>query len=356
MVEEIKHTFEVKYLQVMNEKGEVDQALKPKLTDDELVNIYKLMVLTRKYDEKALKLQRQGRMGVYASAQGQEASQIGTAYAAKKEDWIVPGYREQGVWITRGIPIETLYQAWTGDERVGCAPKEMRTLSASIPVGSQPLHAVGIAYAMQVRKEKQAVLTYFGDGATAEGETMEAMNFAGTWKSPVVFICQNNHYAISTPNHQETGAATFAQKAIAFGFEGIQVDGNDFLAVYKATQDALEKAKRGEGPTLIECVTYRLSDHTTSDDAKKYRDEKEVEEWKGKDPILRLKAYLENAKKWNSKLEETLHKEVEEQIEKAVEIMEKVPNPEPEEMFDYIFEEITPLMKEHRDYITARKK
>ena len=226
----------------------------------------------------------------------------------------------------------------------------------SIPIGSQNLHAVGIAYAIKVRKEKAAVMVYFGDGATSEGETLEAMNFAGAWNCPVVFLCQNNQYAISTRNDKETKAESFAQKAIAFGFEGIQVDGNDILGVYKAASEAMEKARQGKGPTLIECMTYRMSDHTTSDDAKKYRPPEELEAWKKRDPIDRLKKYMESVKVWDAKKEEALQAEIMAQVEAAVEAMEKAEKPRPEEMFDYVFEKPTPLMQEHREYVMELRK
>ena len=355
-MEKTLHRFEVKYFQVMDEQGKVDATLKPKLSDDELVKLYRLMVLTRRYDEKALKLQRQGRMGVFASCQGQEAAQVGSAYALRQEDWLVPSYREHGAWITRGLPIEKLYQAWTGDERCEAPPQGINVFTPSIPIGSQNLHAVGIAYAMKVRKEKAAVMVYFGDGATSEGETLEAMNFAGAWNCPVVFLCQNNQYAISTRNDKETRAESFAQKAIAFGFEGIQVDGNDILAVYKAASEAMEKARQGKGPTLIECMTYRMSDHTTSDDAKKYRPPEELEAWKKRDPIDRLKKYMESVKVWDAKKEEALQAEIMAQVEAAVEAMEKAEKPRPEEMFDYVFEKPTPLMQEHREYVMELRK
>src|SRR3989344_8083214 len=293
--------FHIHYIQILNEHGACDEKLKPKLRPNEIKRLYEGMILSRAYDERALKLQRQGRLGTFASLLGQEAIHAGSALAIKDSDWIVPSFRCEGVFICKGLPIVNILQVYGGDERGYDVAKNFNITPFEITVGTQMLHGCGIAYGMKFKKKKSAVVTYFGDGATSEGDFHEAMNFAGVFKAPCVFICQNNQYAISVPVEEQTASKTLAQKAIAYGFEGIKVDGNDVFAVYKASDYALKKARAGKGPTLIECFTYRMSDHTTADDAKKYRGEKEVEEWKKKDPISRSEKYLKAKKIINDK-------------------------------------------------------
>ena len=347
MVSKVLDKFEVKYLQILDENGKADERLMPKISPDLIKKMYEFMVLTRVFDTKAIKLQRQGRIGTYAPVFGQEA-QVASALAAEKEDFIFPAFRENGVYLVRGMPPEMLYHYWAGDERGSAVPKETGMFSISITVGAHLPHAVGYAMANKILKKKGAVLTYFGDGATSEGDFHEAMNFAGVYKSPIVFICQNNQWAISLPVSQQTSAETIAQKAIAYGFEGIKVDGNDVFAVYKVVQEALKKAKEGKGPTLIECLTYRLADHTTSDDAKKYRKESEVEEWKKKDPILRLKKYMIKKKMFSDKYEKDFLVKVEKQTDLAVQKFESSPSYKPEEIFNYMYKELTPDLKEQQ--------
>src|SRR3989344_7270856 len=307
--------FEVKKLEVLAKGGNVDKKLMPKLNKKDIKKLYEFMILTRVFDKKALSLQRQGRLGTYASMEGQEAAIIGSSFALKKEDWLFPCFRENGALILRGLPMENLFMYWAGDERGMNIPKNVNIFPISIPVGTQILHAVGMAFAAKIKAHKVCSLVYFGDGATSEGDFHEGMNIAGVFKLPVVFICQNNQYAISVKREKQTASETLAQKAIAYGFNGIQVDGNDVFAVYKATKEALDLARKGKGPTLIECYTYRINDHTTSDDSKKYRDEKEVNEWRKKDPIIRLWYYMKNKKLWSKEYE----KKIIEKLTKAVE-------------------------------------
>ncbi|MCI0526749.1 MAG: thiamine pyrophosphate-dependent dehydrogenase E1 component subunit alpha, partial [Nitrospira sp.] len=273
---------------------------------------------------------------------GQEASQVGSAFALEKSDWIFPSFREMGVYLTMGYPIHQLYQYWAGDERGVKAPEDLNIFPMCIPVGTHILHAVGAAMAVKYKGDNLAVVTYFGDGATSEGDFHEGLNMAGVFKLPVVFICQNNQWAISVSREQQTASGTLAQKAYAYGFEGIQVDGNDIFAVYKTTKDALEKIKRGEGPHFIECFTYRMSDHTTADDATRYRSKEEVEMWKSKDPILRLKMFMEKRGFWT----ELYQREVEERskkiLDEAVKVAESLEPPDPRDMFTYTYEKLTP--------------
>jgi pyruvate dehydrogenase E1 component alpha subunit len=340
----------VKYLQVLDESGRVDDKLMPKISKDVVKKIYEMMVLTRAFDEKALKLQRQGRMGTYAPVKGQEAHVAG-AFAMGKEDFVFPAFRENGVYLARGVPPEQIYQYWYGDERGSCVPPASNMFPVSITVGAHPLHAVGYAMAMQKLKKKSVAITYFGDGATSEGDCLEAMNFAGVYGVPCVFVCQNNQWAISLPVSQQTKAETLAQKAIAFGFEGVRVDGNDVFAVYKAVGEAIEKARKGGGPTFIECLTYRMADHTTSDEAKRYRKETEVNKWEKKDPILRLRNYINSKKLGDENYFKKVLGDATKTVDLAVTKYEGVPMYKPEEIFNYMYEELTPDLKEQQEWI-----
>jgi pyruvate dehydrogenase E1 component alpha subunit len=333
--ERIVESFQVKRLDILDEKGNADSALSPSFTDEELKKMYELLVLSRTFDQRALSLQREGRLGTYPSILGQEASQIGTALATEKRDWLFPTFRESGVYIAKDFPLDHIFQYWAGDERGMKIPDTMNVFPLSIPVGTQITHAVGAAMAAKYRKDGAAALVYFGDGGSSRGDFHEGLNMAGVFKLPVLFLCQNNQWAISVPREHQTASKTIAQKAIAYGIEGIQVDGNDIFAVYKATKDALEKARKGGGPTLIECFTYRLSDHTTSDDASRYRPKEEIDLWKSRDPILRLRLFMEKKGLWT----ETYQKDVEARSKAAVDEAQKKAEtaaaPDPRDMFTY---------------------
>ncbi|WP_414836762.1 pyruvate dehydrogenase (acetyl-transferring) E1 component subunit alpha [Candidatus Nanohalococcus occultus] len=311
------------------------------LEKDQLHEIYRQMILARKFDEKAFKLQRRGEVSTYAPHKGQEASQIGAVFAMNDDDWMVPSFRETAAYMARGAPLEKLFQRWMGDAR---GQKELENdLPVAIPVGTQNLHAVGIGMAMSFDEEEKAVVGFTGDGSTSEGDFHEALNFSGVFDAHSVIVVQNNQYAISMPVEKQTNAETIAQKALAYGIEGIQVDGNDVLAVIEAMNEALEKARNGE-PVLLEAVTYRLEDHTTSDDSTRYRDDEEVEEWKEHDPILRLKEYLKENDQWDDSLEEYEEK-AEEKINEAANKAMEVEDPEMEEMFEYVYKEMPDLLK-----------
>ena len=355
MVRKTLAEFKVEYLQVLDETGNVDEKLMPKLSEKQIKEMYELMVLSRAYDAKAFSLQRQGRMGTYASLLGQEAAQIGSALALDDNDWLVPSYRESGALIARKHPMKGMFLFWGGDARGHQVKRPPHNLPISIPVSSQSLHAVGIAMALKKQKKKAVAVGYFGDGATSKGDFHEAANFAGVFNAPVVLICSNNQFAISVSHKQQTAAETYAQKAIAYGFEGIQVDGNDVFAMYKATSDAIKKAKAGNGPTLIEAFTYRMSDHTTSDDAKRYRPAKELEEWKKRDPIDRLQKYMKNKGLWNEKYGKEVQDKAKQQVEKAVEDFEQTPAPEIDDIFKYTFAEMPAGLKEQLDYLKQFK-
>lgn len=308
--------------------------------------LYRWMVTARIFDERALALQRQGRLGTYAPLSGQEAAQVGSAYALKPEDWMFPSYREHVVQVMRGQRWLDVLTYWGGSEEGNRIPEGLNNFTISIPIATQILHATGAAWAAKIKGDKACTIVYFGDGATSEGDFHEGLNFAGVFKAPVVFFCQNNHYAISVPRTRQTASETIAQKAIAYCIEGVQVDGNDVFAVYKATKDALERARNGGGPTLIEAVTYRLSHHTTADDWTRYRPAEEVEMWKQRDPIKRLKLYLERQGLWSADDEAKLLEEAKNEIAQAVAQYEALPKRDVEEIFKYMYAEMPWHLKE----------
>jgi pyruvate dehydrogenase E1 component alpha subunit len=342
MPEKIIESFTVKRLDILDEQGNVDASLMPSLSDKEMKNIYELLILARTFDQRALALQREGRLGTYASILGQEASQVGSAFALEKSDWIFPSFREMGVYVTLGYPLHMLFQYWSGDERGVRTPEDLNIFPVCVPVGTQIPHAVGAGMAAHYKGDTIAVAAYFGDGGTSKGDFHEGFTMAGVYNLPVIFICQNNQWAISVPRERQTAAKTLAQKAYAYGFEGIQVDGNDVFAVYKATRDARDKAKKSEGPTFIECFTYRISDHTTADDATRYRSREEVETWKAKDPVQRLRLFMEKNSLWNKEYQ----REVEERsliaVDEAVKKEETLKPPHPEDIFTFTYEKPTP--------------
>lgn len=339
MPRKVIQQFQVEYIQILDEEGNVDDSMMPEMNDDMLKEMYKKMCMVRKFDQKYFKLQRAGKIGTYAEVHGQEAAQVGSVMAAEKDDWTVPTFRETGVLLARGVPGSTLLQGWKGDHKAFRGEDDNRDLPVAVPVGSQALHGAGIGWAERLKEGDRVALTYFGDGATSQGEVNEAFNFAGVFKANTIFICQNNHWAISTPNNRQTAAETMAQKAIAFGFPGIKVDGNDILAMYAVTKDAVERARKGEGPTLIEAATYRIGDHTTSDDSSKYRKPEEVEEWKKKCPIKRLRLYMEKKGIWNEEQENSMQEELDKHIAEEAEKGVAIPQPPVEELFENIYAE-----------------
>jgi pyruvate dehydrogenase E1 component alpha subunit len=339
--------------QILNENGEVKTELKPELSPDALKEIYTLMVTTRVADIKALKLQRQGRMGTFAQSLGHEACQVGSAYAVETKDWIVPYFRDLGTYVTRDFPLKYWYLYWMGNEEGMHIPGQYNLFTITVPVGSQLPHAVGLGLAANLKKDRIAVLSMFSDGATSEGDFHEAMNFAGVFRTPNVFLCYNNQYAISTPRSKQTAAKTIAQKAIAYGFDGILVDGNDVLAMYVATKEALERARKGGGPTLIEAYTYRRANHTTSDDAAKYRTEEEVKAWEKKDPIDRFRVYLKTHGFWNENFEQRVQKEAETRVNEAVKEAESTPSPPIEELFRHTYSDMPQKLKEQRNELMS---
>jgi pyruvate dehydrogenase E1 component alpha subunit len=343
--------FQVEYLSILDSDGNLDTALEPKLADTDLRSLYRAMLLARRLDERMVRLQRQGRIGTFAPTKGQEASQLGSVFTLRPTDWMVPSFRETAAMIWRGWPIEKLLLFFAGYLEGGQPAPDQRDLPITIPVATQLPHAVGLAYAAQYRGDDVVAMAYFGDGATSEGDFHEAMNFAGVWHVPVVFVCQNNQWAISVPLKKQTHSRTIAQKALAYGLPGIQVDGNDVLAVYVAAREAVDRARAGDGPTLIECVTYRLGVHTTADDPTKYRSNEEVAMWEKKDPLTRFRAYLEK----RNLLEEGLEQRVDDDIVDAVRRFEATPPADPSTMFDHVYAELTPNLEAQRDELAARE-
>ena len=336
-------------LQVIKPSGDYVEKMEPDIPKDELKRLYRLMVLTRNLDIRGLQLQRQGRIGFYIGCLGQEAAQIGSAYALKPEDWVFPAYREIGTALTRGVTLQQLmnqYFANAEDLQKGrqltnlYGVKALNFVTGSAPIATQIPHAVGVALAAKIRNDPIVTITYFGDGGTSENDFHTGMNFAGVYKTPTIFFCQNNHYAISVPVEKQTAAETIAVKAQAYGFEGVRVDGNDILAVYRTTKEAVDKARRGGGPTLIEAVTYRMGPHSSSDDPKKYRTEQEMEEWQKRDPITRFRRYLEKKQIWNDADEKKAQEDANKEIDEAVAYAEKLPKPALETLFTDVYAEM----------------
>jgi len=302
-----------------------------------LKSMYRAMLLTRLFDEKAIALQRTGRLGTFASSLGQEAVSIGAASAMRLEDVLVPSFREQGAQLWRGVTMTEILQFWGGDERGSDFTGPREDFPVSIPVASHAPHAAGVALAFQLRKELRVAVCILGDGATSKGDFYEAINVAAAWKVPAVFIINNNQWAISVPRASQTAAATLAQKSIAAGMPGEQVDGNDVVAVHHVVSRAIEAARHGQGPALIEAITYRLADHTTADDAHRYRNDKEVSShWKA-EPIARLRAFLVSQEAWSKQDEEALLSECSAQVAASAAAYLAVRPQAASDMFNYLF-------------------
>ncbi|MBI4416229.1 MAG: pyruvate dehydrogenase (acetyl-transferring) E1 component subunit alpha [Euryarchaeota archaeon] len=333
-------------LQVVRDDGSYDAALEPKLPGDMLKKLYRTLVLVRTVDTRMLSLQRQGRIGFYVPSWGEEAAQIGSAAALEPNDWIFPAYREPGAGLWRGFPLKTyVCQMYGNAEDLlrgrqmpnHYALRDINLASVSSPVGTQIPHAVGAAWAMKLRGDPNVAIVYFGDGATSQGDFHTGMNFAGVFHVPCVFLCKNNQWAISVPVARQTAAKSLAVKAVAYGFEGVRVDGNDLLAVYAATKRAVDKARSGGGPTLVEALTYRMGPHSSSDDPTRYRKTEEVEYWKQRDPVERFRRYLEAKGMWDKAWDDAIRKEIDDAITEAVRYAEKVPPPAVEALFEDVY-------------------
>lgn len=336
-----------KVLEILDVDGNIiDEKLDPKLTKKQVLEIYKTMTLGRVADIRAVQYQRQGRMLTYAPNIGQEAAQVGAAAALKKNDWLSSGYRELNIMLHKGVPLENIYLYWYGNELGSKFPLETNVLPVNILIGSQISIGAGIAMAAVKQQKDEVVLASIGDGGTSHGDFNEGLNWAGAFSAPLVVLIQNNQYAISTPRKSATKAETLAQKGVAAGIKSIQVDGNDVFAVYAAVKAAREYAAKGNGPVLIEAITYRIGAHTTSDDPTIYRSDEEVKEWQEKDPIDRLKKYLINKNWWTLQEDEKLEEENNAYVQKTFNKVEKSGEVPLDDIFSYVYEEMTPIQKE----------
>jgi pyruvate dehydrogenase E1 component alpha subunit len=338
----------IEHLAIVDEEGHVDQSLEPAIRPEDLRRLYRTFLLARRFDERMLRLQRQGRIGTFGPIRGHEAAVLGSIYALRRTDWLIPYYREWPAYMWRGWPLESLILYYAGYSEGMRVPDGLHDLPLCIPIASQVPHAVGVACAARYKGEDSVALVYFGDGASSHGDCQEAMNFAGVFQAPLIFFCLNNQWAISLPRAKQTHARTLAQKAIAYGYPGVQVDGNDLLACYVATKEAVERARRGEGPTLIEALTYRLSLHTTADDPTKYRDEAEVKAWEAREPLPRFRRYLEGKGLLDAAGEAALEAEVEAEIRSAVERAEARMQANLVDVFDHVYAEPTETLRAQR--------
>lgn len=312
---------------------------------DETRRLYAAMVAARTYDHKGTALQKQGRLATYASFEGQEAAQIGAAAVLRDDDWMVATYRDAAAMWLQGYPWVNLFLGRTGDERGGSPPDGVNVLPPSITVGAHMIHAVGLGWAEAAQGSDRIAMTFFGDGATSEGDFHEAMNFAGVFRTPVVFVCENNQYAISTHRSRQTASDTLAQKADAYGMPGRQVDGNDLFAVWSAADEATRRARSGDGPSLIEAVTFRVGAHTTADDPGRYRDSSEEEIWRMRDPLDRVRRYLESIGQWDEAWQAELETAAAADVEAAIAEAEALPPLGPGDIFSAIFADPTPQLR-----------
>jgi pyruvate dehydrogenase E1 component alpha subunit len=326
--------------------GSCDASLEPDLSEGALQTLYRTMLLTRRVDERAMRLQRQGRIATYVASTGQEASHVGSAFATALQDWMFPSYRELGAALMRGFGLNTLFCQLFGNADdlqkghqmpVHWGDRRLNIVTSSSPLGTQLPMAVGVAFAARYGGDPMVTLAYFGDGATSTSDFHAALNFAGVWRVPTVFFCANNKYAISMPVEQQTAAQTLAIKATAYGFEGVRVDGADVLAVYVATKVAVDKARQGGGPTLIEAVAERIAGHTSSDDPTRYRDSAELEAAKKKDPLERFRRYLARKNLWGTSFEQTCCSEIDSAIAEAIRICEPIAKPHVGTLFEDVY-------------------
>lgn len=337
MPKKVVAEFKIENISILRPDGKVDAKLMPKIPKGTLLELYRNMVIGRHFDQRAFKLQRAGRLGTYPQFEGEEATQFVPASMLRKKDWMLPTYRGAGCYFARGVPMLHTLLYWGGDDRGSRLPADQNDVPFAVPVSSHLTQAAGIAWACRIKKDQSVVLAYCGDGGSAKGDLAEALSFACVKKAPLIVIISNNHFAISETNEEQNAGQTFAQRAIGYGAHPIQADGNDVFAMWKAMEEAMTRARKGLGPTVIEAVTYRIGDHTTADDASRYRSKKEVDDWRKKDPILRLRRYLESQELWNDKKEAALAKEADAAVSAAIEEYEKFPMPDPRSMLEHVF-------------------
>lgn len=346
VLEHIEDQFET--FQILNEDGKiVNEKAMPDLSDEELKELMRRMVYTRVLDQRSIALNRQGRLGFYAPTAGQEASQLGSQFALEKEDYILPGYRDVPQLIWHGLPLYQAFLFSRGHFHGNQMPEGVRALSPQIIIGAQYVQATGVALGMKLRGKKSVAITYTGDGGTSQGDFYEGLNFAGAYNAPAIFIVQNNYFAISVPVEKQTAARTLAQKAVAAGMEGYQVDGMDVLAIYAATKHARDKAIAGNGPTMIEALTYRYGPHTMAgDDPTRYRTENLDKEWEKKDPIVRFRIFLQEKGLWTEEEENEVIEQAKEDIKEAIKQADKYPKQKVTDFIKYMHEELPYNLKE----------
>jgi pyruvate dehydrogenase E1 component alpha subunit len=344
-------------ISVLRNDGTLDPEHDPGLSGSEVVSLYRSLVETRTLDERFVQLQRQGRIGFHVGSLGEEAAILGSAWAMRKQDWLFPCYREFGAALLRGLPFQKLVDNMFGNTNDTVKGRQMPChytckavgwASISSPVGTQITHAVGLAWGAKIKKEDVASLVYFGDGATSSSDFHSGLNFAGVFKLPVVFLCRNNGWAISVPVERQTATRTFAEKAVGYGIPGVRVDGNDIFAVVSATRRAVERGARGEGPTLIEAITYRMGGHSTSDDPNRYRESEALEAWAARDPIERLRGWLSDQGLWSDDHENRLAQEIDQRFRDAVAVAERTAPPPLESMFDDVYQTVPWHLAEQR--------
>lgn len=343
--------------QILNEEGKiVNEEKMPDLSEDELKELMTRMVYTRILDQRSIALNRQGRLGFYAPTAGQEASQLGSQFALEQDDFLLPAYRDVPQLIWQGLP---LYKAflWSRGHYVGSQmPEEVNALTPQIIIGAQYVQTAGVALGIKKRNEKRVAITYTGDGGTSQGDFYEGMNFAGAFNAPAIFIAQNNRFAISTPVEKQTAAKTLAQKAVAAGIEGIQVDGMDVLAVYVATKEARDRAVNGEGPTLIETLTYRYGPHTMAgDDPTRYRTEDLDSEWEQKDPLVRFRKYLEEKGIWSEDQENEIIEKAKADIKEAIKQADDTPKQKVTDLISNMYETLPANLQEQMEEYKAKE-
>ncbi|MCO7126260.1 pyruvate dehydrogenase (acetyl-transferring) E1 component subunit alpha [Sporolactobacillus shoreicorticis] len=344
-------------LRILDEQGHiVDQQKKPEMTNDQLRELMRRMVYTRIWDQRALSLNRQGRLGFYAPVSGQEASMVASEFAMDKGDWLLPSYRDIPQLVWHGLPLYKAFLYSRGHFEGGKYPVELNAVMPQIIIGAQATQTTGIALGLKKRRKSQIAFCYFGDGATSQGDFYEAMNFAGVYKAPAVFICQNNRFAISVPVEKQTAAQTLAQKAVAAGIRGIQADGLDPLAVYAAAKEARDHALAGNGPTLIETLTYRYGPHTMAgDDPTRYRTDELTNEWEKRDPLIRFRLYLEKQGIWSREDEEQASAQAKDDVAKALKQADGVPKQKVTDLLGNMFEKPTQNVQEQIEKYGARE-
>lgn len=347
-----------KLLTIIEKDGKAAKNKDPNLPTEQLHSLYRIMVATRIMDDRALALQRQGRIGFYLQSKGQEASHIGAAAALRDSDWVFPAYRQPGILLLRGASIDDVVNEWYGNDGdtskgrqmpVHYSNRSINFVSISSPIGTQITHAAGAAMAARIRKDDTAFMTFFGDGGTSSNDFHAGLNFAAVFKAPVVFVCENNQWAISVPLDRQMASESIAIKADAYGMPGVRVDGNDILAVYRVCKEAVDRARAGDGPTLVETVTYRMGGHSSSDDPTRYRDPSSVEAWAQKDPIERMKRYLQQRGVWDDKMESEAQESAKAMVNDAIKRAEERSMPRPESMFEDVFLRPTPQLEAQRD-------